>query len=581
MKRLNGVKKLAAAMVSAGTLSTQAALRITAVSNAPYLPVIDAGGRTTTVYTAAMMLDGNPDTFACLLDDSPTGENADAKPKNGSAPVTGALTLDLGGEFDVDGIELLSRAGGGCYLPRAIEVLGMKCDIPPVPAGTSHVIRFAPRKLKTLELNVLSSYESGPVHFNYQIAELRVAIKDGSGARKMLTGIGERASALPDEDRFLAAEREYAQRGANRKAPFPASRLLKDWIYQDHGMTFADCFVSTSTCAIEAQMVSKVLAECADAALEAERAALQNAPGCDPRWEQLYVKACEKRRAQRLAALAKRARQIVFTKHYFLSGVVHYAWTEHVTDEQYRERNPDYRMGASLNLLSVGEGGEVKVETLLDCPAGIIRDPNVSYDGKAILFAMRANDTNDDYHLYVIDLATRRVRQITFGLGASDIEPCWLPNGDIVFVSSRCIQNTDCWRQYVSNLYTCDSEGRYMRRLGYDQVHTNYPQTLEDGRVIYTRWEYNDRGQIFPQPLMVMNFDGTAQAEFYGGNSWFPTSILHAKNIPGTQKVIAIASGHHTMRTRSMSGTIWSPTVRRARRSPSGQRCRCRSASTS
>jgi hypothetical protein len=149
-------------------------------------------------------------------------------------------------------------------------------------------------------------------------------------------------------------------------------------------------------------------------------------------------------------------------------------------------------------------------------------------------------------HLYVMEATTRTVKQITFGRGVSDIEPCFLPSGDIVFVSSRCIQLTDCWRQSVSNLYTCDGEGRFLRRLGYDQVHTNYPQTLDDGRVIYTRWEYNDRGQIFPQPLFVMNGDGTAQAEFYGGNSWFPTSILHARGIPGTEKVIGIASGHHT-----------------------------------
>ncbi len=523
------------------------ALRVASVSNVPYQPVVGADGRTTTVYTAEMMLDGKPDTYACLLDDTPTGANPAAKPANGSAPVTGTLTVDLGGEFEVDGVELLSRAGGGSYLPREVEVLGMKVGIPTVPAGKSYVIRFAPRRLKTLELKILSSYEEGSIHFNYQIAELRVAVKDGSGARKLLTGTGEVPSTLPDEDRFVMAEREFAQSGRNRTGPYPDARRLKDWIYQDYGLAYTNCFASTTSCEAESRMVAKALAECADSALEKERNALRSVPGRDPRWEKLYSAACEKRRVQRLSTLAKRTGQIIFTKHYFLSGVVHYAWTEDLTDEQYRERNPDYRMGASLNLLSVGAAGNVRTETLLDMPTGIIRDPAVSYDGARVLFSMRRNDTEDDFHLYVMDMATRGVRQITFGLGVSDIEPCWLPNGDIVFVSSRCIQNTDCWRQYVSNLYTCDSEGRFLRRLGYDQVHTNYPQTLDDGRVTYTRWEYNDRGQIFPQPLMVMNFDGTAQAEFYGGNSWFPTSILHARGIPGTQKVIAIASGHHTM----------------------------------
>ena len=54
--------------------------------------------------------------------------------------------------------------------------------------------------------------------------------------------------------------------------------------------------------------------------------------------------------------------------------------------------------------------------------------------------------------------------------------------------------------------------------------------------MLYTRWEYNDRGQIFPQALFQMNPDGTGQTEFYGNNSWFPTTILHARGIPGTQQ---------------------------------------------
>ena len=43
--------------------------------------------------------------------------------------------------------------------------------------------------------------------------------------------------------------------------------------------------------------------------------------------------------------------------------------------------------------------------------------------------------------------------------------------------------------------------------------------------------------------------DGTGQTEFYGNNSWFPTTILHARGVPGTQKVIAIATGHHSRQT--------------------------------
>jgi hypothetical protein len=356
-----------------------------------------------------------------------------------------------------------------------------------------------------------------------------------------------------DADGLAAAEQRNLGQEFNSTSPYPEARLHQDWIYQDHGLDYQACFRDTTSATPERRMVERVLTELVPdesevSRLRSELAALigNGAPGADPRWRALYLRACQLRRRARLAILRSHAERIVFTKHYFLSGVVHYAWTDHITDEQYSERNVDYRMGASLHLLTIDANGDVKMQTLLEMPTGIIRDPNISFDGSRIVFAMRRNDTQDDYHLYVMDATTRVVKQITFGRGVSDIEPCFLPNGDIVFVSSRCIQLTDCWRQSVSNLYTCDGEGRFLRRLGYDQVHTNYPQTLDDGRVIYTRWEYNDRGQIFPQPLFVMNGDGTAQAEFYGGNSWFPTSILHARGIPGTQKVIGIASGHHT-----------------------------------
>jgi len=83
--------------------------------------------------------------------------------------------------------------------------------------------------------------------------------------------------------------------------------------------------------------------------------------------------------------------------------------------------------------------------------------------------------------------------------------------------------------------------------LSFDQVHTNYPTVTEDGRVLYTRWDYNDRGQLFPQGLFQMFPDGTAQQEYYGNNSWFPTTIIHARGIPGTQQVLAVFTGHHTL----------------------------------
>ena len=66
-----------------------------------------------------------------------------------------------------------------------------------------------------------------------------------------------------------------------------------------------------------------------------------------------------------------------------------------------------------------------------------------------------------------------------------------------------------------------------------------------DGRIIYTRWEYSDRTAGYLHSLFVMNPDGTNQTEFYGNNSQFPAAMLHARSVPNSTKVIAIAGAHH------------------------------------
>ncbi len=257
-------------------------------------------------------------------------------------------------------------------------------------------------------------------------------------------------------------------------------------------------------------------------------------------WAELYLDAAAARRAARLSPHREALRRVVFARH-FNMGASHYAYTEGQSDAQH-ERH--FHPGSALCVMEL-DGPFATVRTLIDDPEGVIRNPDVSYDGTRILFAWKKSDREDDYHLYDLDLATGEVRQLTSGLGFADYEGVYLPNGDIVFNSSRCVQTVDCWWTEVSNLYTCDADGKYLRRLSFDQVHTNFPTVTDDGRVLYTRWDYNDRGQLFPQPLFQMFPDGTGQTAFYGNNSWFPTTIKHARGIPGTQKVLAVATGHH------------------------------------
>ena len=293
-------------------------------------------------------------------------------------------------------------------------------------------------------------------------------------------------------------------------------------------------------------MLTRVLGELPDSAGGEIRQAMDGlmrdaVPGSDPRWKQLYLRACELRRARRLEPLLARWRRFVFDEHPHPGPS--WKYTE-VLSDPLANRQRYYRPGASLNVLEL-DGIYGRVRPLLRTRDGILRNPDVSYDGRRILFAWKKSDRDDDFHLYEMDVDSGAVRQLTDEPGCADYEGVYLPDGNILFSSTRCCQTVDCNWVEASNLYLMDGDGRFARRVGFDQVHTIFPTVTDDGRVLYTRWEYNDRGQIFPQPLFQMNPDGTNQQEFYGGNSWFPTNIIHARKIPGSRQVLAVVTGHH------------------------------------
>lgn len=253
-----------------------------------------------------------------------------------------------------------------------------------------------------------------------------------------------------------------------------------------------------------------------------------------------YLTACEKRREERMANFVKTNPEVVFTKFHTLRPSF-FAYTEGLSDSR---AECNYFPGSELALLRM-KGIWAEEETILSDTASVFRDPDVHFDGKHLLFSWKKSAKEDDFHLYEMELPSRKVKQLTSGLGYADIEPIYLPDENILFNSTRNGSAVDCWLVEVSNLYVCDRKGRYTRQVGFDQVHTSNPTLLDDGRVVYTRWDYNDRGQVFTQPLFQMNSDGTGQTEYYGANSFFPTTVTHTRQIPGTRKVMATILGHH------------------------------------
>lgn len=322
--------------------------------------------------------------------------------------------------------------------------------------------------------------------------------------------------------------------------------ILTDWLQQDQPESWKSYFSQTENRDADINRIEKVIEQIAQRKgqhkdLKKKLNKIKKQADKEA-FTQLYLQACERRRELRLQDFLAKNSDIIFAQHHnFKMSFIGY--TEGLSDARHeRFFNP----GAKLQKLSFDGMYAKTPETLIDDPYGMIRDVDASKDGKRILFSWKKSDRLDDYHIYQYHLETNEIQQVTRGLGRADYEPSYLPDGDILFASTRPEQSVPCWWTEISNLYRMNTEGQYLRRLAIDQVHTLYPTVLENGRIIYTRWDYSDRGQNYPHPLFNMNPDGTDQRVYYGGNSWFPTSLLHARAIPGTEKVMAIAAGHHT-----------------------------------
>ena len=212
-----------------------------------------------------------------------------------------------------------------------------------------------------------------------------------------------------------------------------------------------------------------------------------------------------------------------------------------------------YAEGAKLYRLNLQTR---ELTTLLADSKGGVRDPQVSYDGNKILFSYRPGGT-EQYHLYEVNADGTALKQLTSG-AFDDIEPAYLPDGGIVFVSSRCKRWVNCWLTQVAVLHRCDADGANLHALSSNNEHDNTPWPLADGRILYTRWEYVDRSQMDFHHLWAANPDGTAQMTWFG-NLHPGIAMMDAKPIPGTGKIVASFSPGHGQREHDGVITVVDP----------------------
>jgi len=202
-----------------------------------------------------------------------------------------------------------------------------------------------------------------------------------------------------------------------------------------------------------------------------------------------------------------------------------------------------FRAGGIIKAIDFAKGQTVR--TIFDAGEnGGIRDIDVSYDGRRILFSMRKS-IEEDYHIYEIDADGTGLRQLTSMTGVADIDPVYLPDGSIVFSSTRELKYCGCNRHIMGNLFKMGADGANIHQIAKSTLHEGHASVMSDGRILYDRWEYVDRNFGDAQGLWTVNPDGTNQSVYWGNNTSSPGGAIDARQIPQTQRVVCTFTSCH------------------------------------
>jgi formylglycine-generating enzyme required for sulfatase activity len=191
---------------------------------------------------------------------------------------------------------------------------------------------------------------------------------------------------------------------------------------------------------------------------------------------------------------------------------------------------------------------EGKLTTLYKPESGMfVGDVDLHWDADRMLLSSQL--PNKRYEVFELNADGTGLRQVSKTIdGVDNYDACYLPSEKIIYDSTSIFQGVPCvgGNSQVANLYVMNPDGTAVRRLCFDQDHDWYPSVLNDGRVIFTRWEYSDSPHYFTRLVMVMNPDGTNQRSYYGSNSYWPNSTFYVRAVPNhPSQFTGIISGHH------------------------------------
>ena len=235
---------------------------------------------------------------------------------------------------------------------------------------------------------------------------------------------------------------------------------------------------------------------------------------------------------------------ILFSKQHNYQGL-------HIYDTYYQ-----YRPGGGLYVLENPSAPKDKqiVRAVIDARTpetlgeGVYSSPALSYDAKRVVFAFKGAERGNT-ELYEIGIDGKGLRKVTSldacsseycgsGRGFHDVQPAYLPDGRVIFTSTRFSGLVPCANNGVAILFVVNPDGSDLHTISVNNVTEFNPSVLDDGRVLFGRWEYIDKNALTIQSLWTVFPDGTNETALYSNNMVFPESILQAKQVPGAPNLV-------------------------------------------
>jgi hypothetical protein len=186
---------------------------------------------------------------------------------------------------------------------------------------------------------------------------------------------------------------------------------------------------------------------------------------------------------------------------------------------------------------------KARPERLFEAGAGVARDPSPSFDGTKIYYGYRS-DAKEYYRIYEQNVATGARRRISPEGPFHDFWPTPLPDGGLAFVTTRCKKKFICWRPQAAVLYRMELDGSRVEPLSYANLTEFAPSVLDDGRLLWTRSEYVDKGADYGHTLWTIRADGTYPDLTFGNTIALPQGYANARQVPGTREVSTIMISH-------------------------------------